>query len=84
MQYLDSVQNLDVSLSSWFPHKFESKDHAIPWFCPKLRYFFKWLGISPSAKPWDIGLRGISPSVKPLEPSALLTLRSVAPNGTLC
>ena len=25
-------------LSSWFPHRFESEDHAVPWFCPKLRF----------------------------------------------
>ena len=41
IQYLGSVQNLDISLSSWFPHRFEFEDHTIPWFCPKLRYFFK-------------------------------------------
>ena len=57
MQYLGSVQNLDISLSSWFPHRFESEDHAIPWFCPKLRYFFKFGGISPSAKVRDVDLR---------------------------
>ena len=56
MQYLGSVQNLDISLSSWFPHRLESEDHAIPWFCLKLRYFFKFGGISPSAKVWDVDL----------------------------
>ena len=29
---------LRFSLSSWFPHRFESENHAIPWFCPKLRF----------------------------------------------
>ena len=82
MQYLGSVQNLEFSLSSWFPHRFESEDHAIPWFCQKLRFslsswflhifesedhaipwfcpkliiFFKFGGISPSAKVWDVDL----------------------------
>ena len=40
MQYFGSVQNPVFLLSSWFPHRFESEDHAIPWFCPKLdRYW---------------------------------------------
>ena len=61
MQYLGFAQNLEFSLSSWFPYRFESKDHAIPWFCPKLRIFFKSLvflfgGISSSAKVWDVDL----------------------------
>ena len=56
MQYLSSVQNLEFSVSSWFPHRFESEGHAIPWFCPKLRIFFKFGGISSSAKVWDIDL----------------------------
>ena len=56
IQYLGSVQNLEFSLSSWFLHRFESENHAIPWFCPKLRYFFKFGGISPSAKVWDVDL----------------------------
>ena len=30
MQHLNSVQDLEFSLSSWFPHRFESEDHAIP------------------------------------------------------
>ena len=30
--------NLEFSLSSWFPNRFESEDHAIPWFYPKLRF----------------------------------------------
>ena len=30
MQDLGSVQNLDFCLSSWFLHRFESEDHAIP------------------------------------------------------
>ena len=59
MQYLGSVQNL-AFLSSWFPHRFESEDHAIPWFYPKLS-FFKFGEISPSAKVWDIGLGGLAP-----------------------
>ena len=25
-------------LSSWFPHRFESEDHATPWFCQKLDF----------------------------------------------
>ena len=37
MQFFDSIQNLEL-LSSWFPHRFEFKDHIIPWFCPKLRF----------------------------------------------
>ena len=32
-------------LSSWFPYRFESEDHAIPWFCSKLRFFP--IGLSP-------------------------------------
>ena len=30
------LSSLKFSLSSWFPHRFESEDHAIPWLCPKL------------------------------------------------
>ena len=40
---------------------------------------FKFGETSPSAKVWDIGFGGISSSAKPLEPSMLLMLRSVAP-----
>ena len=56
IQHLGSVQNLDISLSSWFSHRFDSENHAIPLLCPKLRYFFKFGGISPSAKVWDVEL----------------------------
>ena len=47
---------LRILLSSWFPHRFESEDYTIPWFYPKLRIFFKFGGISPSAKMWDVDL----------------------------
>ena len=63
MQYLDSVKNLDFSLSSWFPYKFEFEYHAIPLFCPKLRFFFKFGGISPSAKVWDVDLTLEAPRI---------------------
>ena len=29
-------------LSSWLPHRLESEDHAIPWFCPKLDFLSSW------------------------------------------
>ena len=35
---------LDFLLSSWFPHRFKFEDHAIPWFCPKLRFSLKVVG----------------------------------------
>ena len=50
MQYLGSVQNL-AFLSSWFPHRFESEDHAIPWFCPKLRFLLKVVGFPIGLSP---------------------------------
>ena len=70
MQYIGSVQNLDF-LSSWFPYRFESEDHVIPWFCQKLDFDKYDYGVGP----W---FKGISSSAKPLEPSVLLTLRSAA------
>ena len=77
MQYLGSVQNL-ILISSWFPHRFESENHAIPWFCPKLD-FYNWGNYPPGygVGPWFKGTRS---SAKPLEPSVLLTLQSAAPS----
>ena len=72
MQYLGSVQNL-ILISSWFPHRFESEDHAILWFCQKLDFDKFDYGVGP----W---FRGISNSAKPLEPFVLLTLRGAAPS----
>ena len=43
MQYLGSVQNL-ILISSWFPYRFESEDHAIPWFYPKLSFLIQVVG----------------------------------------
>ena len=44
--------------SSWFPHRLESEDHAMLWFCPKLSFphpgswFPHWLGSEDHAMPW--------------------------------
>ena len=41
-------------LSSWFPHRFESEDHTIPWFCPKLSFWHGALvlgGLAPRPSP---------------------------------
>ena len=45
-------------LSTWFPHRLESEDHARPWFCPKLMIFLlsTWfphrLESEDHARPW--------------------------------
>ena len=36
------LSNLEFFLSSWLFYRFESKDHAIPWFCPKLDFLSSW------------------------------------------
>ena len=82
MQYLGSVQNLDL-LSSWFSYRFESEDHAIPWFCQKLKFVkygrdCPFVGLAPLPRCVTLIRRG-----KPLEPSVLPTLLSAAPSGTL-
>ena len=35
-----SVQNLCFFSGSWFPHRLETEDHTIPWFCQKPLFFF--------------------------------------------
>ena len=53
MQGLGYVQNF---LSTWFPHRLESEDHARPWFCPKLFFGSTWfphrLESEDHARPW--------------------------------
>ena len=55
---------------SWFPHRLESEDYAMPWFCPKPSFLLAL----------ELGFKGVSSSAKPLEPSKRLTLANVAPS----
>ena len=38
-------------LSSWFPHRLESEDHAMPWFCPKPSFLLQVVGFPTGLSP---------------------------------
>ena len=40
IQCFGSIQNLCFFSGSWFPHRLETEDHTIPWFCQKPLFFF--------------------------------------------
>ena len=44
--------------SSWFPHRFESEDHTIPWFCPKLSFLIQVVGFPIGLSPRTIQCLG--------------------------
>ena len=65
IQYPGSVQNSVLSSktqfyhpSSWFPHRFESEDHTIHWFCPKLSFLIQVVRFPISLSPRTIQYLG--------------------------
>ena len=51
---LNTLQYLSRGLShpgSWFPHRLESKDHALPCFCPKLSFLIQVVGFPIGLSP---------------------------------
>ena len=56
MQYLGSVQNLDISLSSWLPIGLSPRTMQYLGSVQNLDILLKFGGISPSVKVWDVDL----------------------------
>ena len=55
LAFLSSSQSYETQPfshpSSWFPHKLESEDHAMPWFCPKPSFCIQVVGFPIGLSP---------------------------------